>query len=276
MANEFIARKGLTAIGTISGSSNLDVDGPMTGSALTLSTDLAVAHGGTGVSSLTDGGILLGSGTGAITATAVLADGEILIGDGTTDPVALDVGGNGAITILGTIATGVWNGTAIASAYLDADTANLTTTQTFSGAKTFSAVTTLNSNLNFSGATYSYPRLSRSGTAIKVELADASDWGNLKTGGLTTYGASIFNENRADVDFRVESNNNANMLYIDGGDDTVGIGVVPSGRLNASGSGTLHVRKTAGARNVGERLLTLDLYSANNPYAGYGPGILFQ
>jgi hypothetical protein len=36
----------------------------------------------------TDGGILLGSGTGAITAMAVLADGEMIVGDGTTDPVA--------------------------------------------------------------------------------------------------------------------------------------------------------------------------------------------
>jgi len=77
-------------------------------------TDIAVTDGGTGVSTLTDGGILLGSGAGAITATNVLADGEILIGDGTTDPVALDVGSSAAITILGTVATGVWSATDIA------------------------------------------------------------------------------------------------------------------------------------------------------------------
>jgi len=75
-------------------------------------------YGGTGATSLTDGGILLGSGTGSVTATAVLADGEILIGDGTTDPVALDVGGSSAITILGTVATGTWQGTALATAYI--------------------------------------------------------------------------------------------------------------------------------------------------------------
>ena len=51
-------------------------------------TDIEVAHGGTGVSSLTDGGVLLGSGTGAITAMAVLSDGEMIVGDGTADPVA--------------------------------------------------------------------------------------------------------------------------------------------------------------------------------------------
>lgn len=52
-------------------------------------TDIGVQYGGTGASSLTDGGILLGSGTGAITAMSVLADGSIVVGDGTTDPVAL-------------------------------------------------------------------------------------------------------------------------------------------------------------------------------------------
>ena len=51
-------------------------------------TDVPVTDGGTGASSLTDGGVLLGSGTGAITAMAVLADGEMIVGDGTTDPVA--------------------------------------------------------------------------------------------------------------------------------------------------------------------------------------------
>ena len=55
-------------------------------SSLTLDTALAVAQGGTGASTLTDGGVLLGSGTGAITATAVLTDGQMLVGDGTTDP----------------------------------------------------------------------------------------------------------------------------------------------------------------------------------------------
>ena len=49
---------------------------------------LGVTDGGTGATSLTDGGVLLGSGTGAVTAMAVLADGAMIVGDGTTDPVA--------------------------------------------------------------------------------------------------------------------------------------------------------------------------------------------
>ena len=43
------------------------------------------------------------------------------------------------ITTVGTIGTGVWNGTAIASAYLDADTAHLSGAQTFTGTKTLNS-----------------------------------------------------------------------------------------------------------------------------------------
>jgi len=50
---------------------------------------LGVDRGGTGATTLTDGGVLLGNGTGTMVAMAVLADGEIVVGDGTTDPVAL-------------------------------------------------------------------------------------------------------------------------------------------------------------------------------------------
>jgi hypothetical protein len=78
---------------------------------------LAVGKGGTGATSLTDGGVLLGSGTSAITATAVLGDGVILIGDASGDPATLDVGSSSGITILGTVATGVWQGTDVGVAY---------------------------------------------------------------------------------------------------------------------------------------------------------------
>ena len=54
-----------------------------------LSTPLSVAQGGSGASSLTDGGVLLGSGTGAVTAMSALGDGAIIVGDGSGDPVSL-------------------------------------------------------------------------------------------------------------------------------------------------------------------------------------------
>ena len=68
---------------------NLDVNGNVhISGTTTLDTALTVASGGTGATSLTDGGVLLGSGTGAITALGVLSDGEVIVGDGSTDPVA--------------------------------------------------------------------------------------------------------------------------------------------------------------------------------------------
>ena len=58
----------------------------ITGS-LTISTPLVVANGGIGVGTLTDGGILLGSGTSALTALARGTAGQMLIGSTSGDPV---------------------------------------------------------------------------------------------------------------------------------------------------------------------------------------------
>ena len=73
----------------------LQVDGQLTnanvsitGGTITGITDITVSDGGTGASSFTDGGVLLGSGTGAITAMAELSDGQMIVGDGSGDPVA--------------------------------------------------------------------------------------------------------------------------------------------------------------------------------------------
>ena len=68
-------------------------------------------------------------GTNATTATAALSN----LG---ASPLA----GSSSITTLGTITTGVWNGSVISSAYLDADTAHLSTDQTFTGDLTFSGL----------------------------------------------------------------------------------------------------------------------------------------
>ena len=86
------------------------------------------------------------TGGGNLTTNRTLAVG------GTTDRIsvsadAVDIAstyvGQSSITTLGTIGTGTWQGSVIASAYLDSDTAHLTETQTFSGAKTFSAAVSI-------------------------------------------------------------------------------------------------------------------------------------
>lgn len=55
--------------------------------ALSLGTDLTVANGGTGVSTLTDHGVLVGSGASAIDALAVGTNGQLLVGSTGADPV---------------------------------------------------------------------------------------------------------------------------------------------------------------------------------------------
>ncbi len=60
---------------------------------------LGVDNGGTGATSLTDGGILLGSGTGAITATSQPTDGQLLIGVTGSDPVPATLTAGSGITV---------------------------------------------------------------------------------------------------------------------------------------------------------------------------------
>jgi len=53
---------------------------------------------------------------------------------------------------------------------------------------------------------------------------------------LSAKGGAVFNEDSADVDFRVESNGNANMLFVDGGNDRVGLGTAaPAATLDVGG-----------------------------------------
>jgi len=77
-------------------------------------------------------------------------------------------------------------------------------------------------------------------------------------GALTQDGGAVFNEDSADVDFRVESNGEANMLFVNGGDNTVLIGSSTS-IANTGGTGALQVLGTGG----GDTTLTIGRFSAN-------------
>ena len=61
-------------------------------------------------------------------------------------------------------------------------------------------------------------------TTVPVELANLD-------------GAVTVNESSADVDFRIESNGNANMLFVNGGNDQVGIGADPSALFHVTHGG---------------------------------------
>jgi hypothetical protein len=83
---------------------------------ITFTGTLAVGSGGTGATTLTSGGVLLGNGTGAIANTGVLGNGQLLIGDGAGAPTigTLTQGtgitvsnGAGSITITSTLGTDI-------------------------------------------------------------------------------------------------------------------------------------------------------------------------
>ena len=63
---------------------------------------------------------------------------------------------------------------------------------------------------------------------------------------LDVRGSAVFNEDSADVDFRVESNGNANMLFVDGGNDRVGIGTNAPAKSLQIGAGTFGYASTNG------------------------------
>ena len=71
-------------------------------SALSLDTALPVASGGTGTSTFTDGGVLLGSGTGAVTALGQATNGQLVIGSTGADPVLATLTGGANITVTNT------------------------------------------------------------------------------------------------------------------------------------------------------------------------------
>jgi len=87
---------------------------------------------------------------------------------------------------------------------------------------------------------------------IEVLASDVSDGSEDATWSLVTQVAgtsrsrlsatpteTVFNEDSVDVDFRVESNGNANMLVVDGGNDKVGIGTASgSGQVTIQGDGS--------------------------------------
>ena len=173
---------------------------------LALDTALPVSSGGTGAATLTDGGVLLGSGTGAITALGQATNGQLVIGSTGADPVLATLTGGANITVTnsaggitiaasglgsGTVqsvsATGNENGITLSS---DGDSVNPTIT--LGGA--LSGVT--NSQLSNSSVTIGSTSVAGaglaggSGTALSVDVDDSSieitgDSLNVKAGGVS-------------------------------------------------------------------------------------------
>ena len=96
-----------TYFSPVAGSSSIVTTGTIS-SGTWEATDIGVAHGGTGASTLTANGVLIGNGTSAVTAVDLSTKGKILIGDGSGNPSALAVGSNNhVLTADSSEATGI-------------------------------------------------------------------------------------------------------------------------------------------------------------------------
>ena len=142
-----------------------------------------------------------------------------------------------------------------------------------------STITALRLDMSAAGAatfnsSVTIPTIAYVGTSIvhqgdtNTSIDFATDTITHYTGGLRALdlGATftVFNTNGADVDFRVESNNNANMLFVDGGADRVHIGTT-------SGiAGNLVVASNSSANGIQILARTADDYGFLNWYNAAG------
>ena len=130
------------------GTGNIDLPGVnsagnqnTSGTAAGLSATLAVGSGGTGATSLTANGVLIGNGTSAISAVDLSTKGSILVGDGSGNPSALAVGSNDQVlTADSSTATGLkfatpggGGGLAVVSAVNNYNSSGNTTSYSFTG-----------------------------------------------------------------------------------------------------------------------------------------------
>ena len=98
----------------------------------------------------------------------------------------------------------------------------------------------------------------------------AIDGLTIKDGGISaTTGAIVFNEASADLDFRVESNGDANMLFVDGGNNKIGIGTNSPAKLLSlktdGGGGAIGIDiHNSGTNSADDSIITFETQGHRN------------
>jgi len=225
------------ATGNVTGG-NIISDALVSGTSITTSGTVVATGNITGGNLLT-GGLI--DATGSITAgTTVTATGNVAGGNLTT---AGQVAATGNITggnlITGGIvtATGNVSGGNVTTAGVVTATGNVTGGNLVTGGLASVTGNITGGNLLTGGLVSATGNVTGGNltTGGDVDATGSGTFGNvtIDTDDITTAGATLtINEAGADKDFRVESNNNANMLFVDGGADQVIVG---------AGSGTTDV-----------------------------------
>jgi len=217
-------------------------------------TDVGVAYGGTGVSTLTANGVLIGNGTSAIGAVDMSTKGHLLIGDGSGNPQMLGVGTNthvmtadsgettgvkwaapaaaaagsltgstlasgvtaSSLTSVGTIATGVWQGTDVGVAYGGTGVSTLTSNAVLTG--NGASAITAEGNLTFDGSTLTVD----GDLTFTGSQSISTSSGNLSLNAAA--GSAIrLNDSQANVDVVIESDAADNLFHADAGTGTIGL-----------------------------------------------------
>lgn len=244
------------------------------------------------ISTVTGGDLLVYDGTyarwenaaqstitaGRATNLAGGAAGSLPYQSGANTTTFLAAGSDGQVLKL---ASGVptWSSDAAGISIVDDTTTNATRYLTFTSATTgdittgnvsstklqFNPSTGVLSSTSFTGAATGLTgtaSININGTVGAITAAT----GSFTT--LNTSGQVVFNDAGADVDFRVEGDTNANLLFVDASADAVGIGTNAPAVL-------AHVQSTTATTNAVTQVLRLDSQSSGTPANGIGVGIEF-